>query len=53
MSLEFYCTCVAPMCENVNVDRYGRNITIEPCEKCLDTAYEDGKYDGIEEGKEG
>lgn len=50
MSIEFYCTCGAPMCANVNVDRHGR-ITIEPCDKCLETEYEEGRNAGIEEGK--
>lgn len=53
MGLEFYCTCGNPMCTNVNVDRHGRNITIEPCEKCLENEYEEGRNAGIEEGKEG
>ena len=50
MGLEFYCTCGNPMCANVNVDRHGRNITIDPCEKCLEAEYEEGRNAGIEEG---
>lgn len=54
LSVDFdvYCSCGAPLCDQTDVsqDRYGAKLTVEPCQKCLDEARDNGFNDGWKEG---
>ena len=49
---EIWCAkCGAPLCGNVSVRRHSRfdenRFNIEPCEKCLDAARDEGYEEGV------
>jgi len=41
------CSCGNDLGGNVESSRYGTQVTVEPCDKCLDKKYEEGIDDGI------
>ena len=52
--IEVYCSCGNGLCGQSKVanNRRGQAITVEPCQKCLDAAKEEGAKDGYNEGYE-
>lgn len=52
MVFEVYCSCGNGLCNQTRVETKGsRNrVTIEPCEKCLDNAKEEGDTAGYDRG---
>ena len=59
ISFDVYCSkCGASLCGNSDTNSYrGKNrLTVEPCDKCLDASYAEGRdagYKLAEEGQEG
>lgn len=57
VQVEIWCSCGEGLCNQSTPgkDRHGDpKITVEPCQKCLDSARDDGRESGREEGyKEG
>jgi flagellar biosynthesis/type III secretory pathway protein FliH len=59
IEIEVKCTCGEDMSKNVDLDVY-KDMTIEPCENCLQKAkdgckdefYNEGHSEGFEEGKD-
>ena len=56
--VEIYCSCGAGICNNASVSSKHSNrpaFTVEPCEKCLsnadDEGYKRGRSEGFEEAK--
>lgn len=57
IEVEIYCMrCGAGLCKQSKAgNTHGRNapfIEVEPCEKCLETAKEEGRNEGYSEGVE-
>lgn len=50
---EVYCSCGQGLCNNSTegTNRHSHYITIEPCQKCLDSKYEEGHSDGFDEAR--
>ena len=55
LSLEFevYCSCGNGLCGNSTEGRNGHAeyITVEPCEKCQDSKYDEGHSDGYDDAR--
>ena len=55
LEFEVYCACGNGLCNQSTEgsDIYGRGqyITIEPCDKCLDTKYDEGYQEGYSEAQ--
>ena len=51
LEFEVFCSCGNGLCNNTTEgrNRYSQYITVEPCEKCLDVAREEGHEEGYEE----
>jgi hypothetical protein len=45
-----YCDCGAALCGQTHVDR-NNNVTIAPCERCLEEARKEGYDEGVKDGK--
>jgi len=54
IDIEIYCSCGQGLCSQSTggSGRYGPNITVEPCEKCVDESYERGVEDGWEKAQD-
>jgi len=56
VEIEVWCSCGEGLCRQTTTGRTnGRGqeyFTVEPCNKCLESATEDGKKDGWNEGYE-
>lgn len=47
-----YCArCGAGLCGNCTTDDKRMRMDIEPCDKCLDSKYDEGREDGRQEAK--
>jgi len=55
LSLEFevYCSCGNGLCGNCTEGRNGHSeyITVDPCDKCQDSKYDEGHNDGYDEAR--
>lgn len=51
VDVEIYCSCGEGLCRQSSAsnNKHSCYITVEPCQKCLDLAREDGKNEGYEE----
>ena len=47
VEIEIWCSCGEGLCNQTTLHRTGRGFEVEPCEKCLSQA----KQDGYEEAK--
>jgi len=54
VEFEVFCSCGEGLCgQSVgSLDRGGPRVTVEPCEKCKDRAYEDGYDSGCRDSEE-
>lgn len=50
ISVNIVCECGAGL--NAVINRFNDEITVEPCEKCLDKRYEEGYAEGDKDGYE-
>jgi len=48
LDFEVYCSCGNGLCNNSTegANRHSQYITVEPCEKCRDKAYDEGIAEG-------
>lgn len=51
LEFEVFCSCGNGLCNNTieGANRHSQYITVEPCEKCLNIAREEGYEEGYEE----
>lgn len=52
VEIEVFCNCGEHLCDQSSFggrNKKGYQLTVTPCQKCLDKAREDGKQEGIEE----
>lgn len=53
-AFEVYCSCGNGLCGQTVVRQRGGyvSVIVEPCEKCMAQAKEDGDYEGYQRGKQ-
>ena len=52
IDISIYCeTCGAGICNNATVRANGVTLDIEPCERCLENARDEGYNEGLEAGR--
>ena len=52
ITVEIWCSCGNGLCNQASTDKYGTGIIVEPCEKCVETARDEGHDAGYHEGYE-
>jgi hypothetical protein len=52
VEFEVYCDCGVGLClkSTGSNGRGGPRVTVEPCEKCIESAKGEGYYEGFEDG---
>lgn len=52
IDFEVWCSCGNSLCNQASTNNSGKSpsVTIEPCEKCINSARDEGYDDGYEQG---
>ena len=52
VEVEVWCDCGEGLCSQSSTASKGTGVVVEPCQKCLDAAKEEGHEEGYDKGYE-